>query len=97
MVPLLPDGHPLLRALLLLRVYQALLDVRREAVECLVDVNVALGRNLEERDAELIGEGLPLLGGDGALLFPIALVANEDLVHAFGSMLLDVGEPGTDV
>jgi hypothetical protein len=38
-----------------------------------------------------------LLGGDCALLFPVTLVANEDLVDAFGRMLLDVREPGADV
>jgi hypothetical protein len=38
-----------------------------------------------------------LLGGDCALLFPITLVANQNLVDAFGRMLLDVREPGADV
>jgi hypothetical protein len=38
-----------------------------------------------------------LLGGDGALLFPVAFVADEDFVHAFCCVLLDVGEPGADV
>lgn len=31
------------------------------------------------------------------LIAPIALVADQDLVDAFGSMLLDVGVPGADV
>ena len=76
---------------------EALLDIRGERVEGLVDVDVALGRDLEEGDAEFVGEGLALFCGDGALLFPVALVADEDLVDAFGGVLLDVGEPCADV
>ena len=76
---------------------EALLDVRGERVEGLVDVDVALCRDLEEGDAEFVGEGLAALGADGALLFPIALVADEDLVDAFGGVLFDVGEPRADV
>jgi hypothetical protein len=40
---------------------------------------------------------LTLLCGDGALLFPITLVANEDLVDALGGMLLDIGKPSPDI
>lgn len=76
---------------------KALLDIAGEAVKRLVDVDVALGRDLEEGDAEFVGEGLALFCGDGALLFPVALVADEDLVDAFGGVLLDVGEPCADV
>ena len=36
-------------------------------------------------------------GGYGAFLFPVAFVADEDLVDAFGGVLFDVGEPGADV
>ena len=76
---------------------KTLLDVAGEAVKRLIDVDVALGRDLEEGDAEFVGEGLAALGADGALLFPIALVADEDLVDAFGGVLLDVGELRADV
>jgi hypothetical protein len=76
---------------------QPLLDVARQRVESLVDVDVALSRDLQERDAEFVGEGLALFCGDGALLFPVALVADEDLVDAFRGVLLDVGEPCADV
>ena len=34
---------------------------------------------------------------DLALFFPVAFVADEDLVDAFGCVLLDVGEPGAYV
>ena len=37
------------------------------------------------------------MGRDGAFLLPVALVADEDLVDAFGGVLFDVGEPGADV
>lgn len=40
---------------------------------------------------------MALFCGDGALLFPVALVADEDLVDALGGVLLDVGEPCADV
>jgi hypothetical protein len=76
---------------------EARLDVRGERVEGLVDVDVALGRDLEEGDAELVGQRLALLRGDGALFLPVALVADEDLVDALGGVLLDVGEPRADV
>jgi hypothetical protein len=76
---------------------EALLDIRGERVEGLVDVDVALCRDLKEGDAEFVGEGLAALGADGTLLFPVALVADEDLVDAFGGVLLDVGEPRADV
>jgi hypothetical protein len=76
---------------------QPLLDVGGQAVEGLVDVDVALCRDLEEGDTEFVRERLAALGRDGALLFPVALVADEDLVDAFGGMLLDVGEPRADI
>lgn len=88
------------RLLLLLRllgVDNALLNVAREAEEGLLDVDVGLGADFHEGNAELVGERLALLGRNRALLFPVALVANEDFVDAFGGVLLDVGEPGADV
>lgn len=85
------------RGVVLGGVDDALLDVRGEIVEGLVDVDVALGRDLEEGDAQLLGQGLALLGRDGALLLPVALVADQDLVDALGGVLLYVCEPGADV
>lgn len=76
---------------------QSRLDIGGQAVECLVDVDVALGRDLEEGDAELVGEGLALLCRDDALVLPVALVADQDLVDALGSVLLDVLEPRANV
>lgn len=83
--------------LVLLAVNESLLDVGGQAVESLVNVDVALCRDLEEGDAELVGEGLALLLGDDALVLPVALVADEDLVDALGGVLLYVLEPGADV
>jgi hypothetical protein len=62
-----------------------------------MSADVALGGDLEEGDAELVGEGLALLGADDALVLPVALVANEDLVDALGGVLLHVGKPCADV
>lgn len=91
------DARAARRDVVLGGVDDALLDVRGEAVEGLVDVDVALGRDLEEGDAQLVGEGLALLGGHGALLLPVALVADQDLIDALGGVLLHVCEPGPDV
>lgn len=74
-----------------------LLDVGCKAVKRLFNVDVVLGGNLEERNAKLIGKLLTLLGGDRSFLFPITLVADEDLVYAFAGMLLHVGKPGSNV
>ena len=63
----------------------------------MVDVDVALCRYLEEGNAEFVCESLAALCADGALLLPVALVADENLVDALGCVLLDVGEPGADI
>jgi hypothetical protein len=78
-------------------VNEALLDIRGERVKGLIDVDVALGRDFEERNAEFVCERLAPFCADGALLFPVALVTNEDLVNALGGVLLDVGKPCADV
>lgn len=88
------------RLLLLLRllgVDDALLDVACKAEEGLLDVDVRFRANLHEGNAELVGKCLTLLSRNGALLFPVTLVANQDLVNALGRMLLNVGEPCADV
>lgn len=91
-------AHACLRLLLwLLGIHDALLDVAGKTVKGLFHVDVALGRNLHEGDSKLVCQRLSLLGRHGSLLFPIALVANQDLVDALGRVLLDVGEPCSDV
>lgn len=72
------------------RIDDAALNVAREAEEGLFHVDVSLCRDLHKGDAELVGERLALLGRDGSLLLPVALVANQDLVDALGRVLLDV-------
>ena len=39
---------------------------------------------------QFVGEGLALLSRDGALFFPVAFIANENLVYTFGGMLFDI-------
>lgn len=73
-----------------LRGVHAFLDIRGKVIKCLLDVDVVLGRNFEERDLELIGKFLALLGSDGSFLFPVTLVPDQDLVNAFAGMLLHV-------
>ena len=88
-------GSGLLRGLL--GVDDAFLDFASEAVEGFLDIDVALGRDFHERNAELVGEGLALFRRDGAFLFPIAFVTNQNLVDAFAGVLLNVGEPCANV
>jgi hypothetical protein len=87
-----------LRLLLwLLRIHKSLLDVARQAEECFLYVDVALRRDLHEGNAKLISQCLTLLCRDRSLLLPVALVADEDLVDAFCSVLLYVREPCPDI
>ena len=68
----------------------ALLDIRCKTVERLLNVDVVLGRNLEEWNAKLIGKLLTLFSRDRSFLFPITLVPNENLVHTLAGVLLHV-------
>lgn len=87
----------LLLLLRLLSVDDALLDIACEAEEGLLDIDVRFRANFHEWDAKLVGKCLALFGRDRTFLFPVAFVANEDFVDAFGRVLLNVGEPGADV
>lgn len=66
------------------------LDIRCKAVERLLNVDVVLGRNLQEGNAEFIGELLALLNRNCPFFFPVALISDENLVYTFTGMLLDV-------
>lgn len=79
------------------RIDEPFLDIACEAVEGLLDVDVALCADFEEGDAQLVGEGLTLFRADCALFLPVAFVPDEDLVDAFAGVLFDVGEPRADV
>jgi len=74
-----------------------LLDLASQLEERLFHANVALCTDFHERNAELICKSLTLRSADLALFFPVAFVADQDLVDAFRCMLLDVGEPGAYV
>lgn len=76
--------------LLCSRVDDALLDVGGEREESLFDVDVALGADLHEGNAKFVSQSLTLGCRDGALFFPIALVADQDFVDTFSRVLLDV-------
>lgn len=95
---LLRNINPLRRPLLRLRrINNPLLDIRREAIKRLLHINIALGRDFHEGDAELVGELLAALDADDAFFLPVAFVADEDFIDAFRGVLFDVGEPGSDV
>ena len=91
------DIHPALHLLRLRGVHDSLLDIPGEQQEGLLDVDVGLCGDFHEWDSELVGERLATFGGNDALLFPVALVADEDFVDALGCVLFDVLEPGLDV
>ena len=65
--------------------------------ERLLNTLVNLGRRLHKLDAELVRELAALLLRNGTLLRPVRLVADENLVHALGRMLLNVRVPCADV
>lgn len=71
-------------------VHDLLLDVSSQAVESLLDVDIALCRDFEERNAEFISELLSSLGGDCSLLFPVAFVSDQNFVDTLAGMLFDV-------
>lgn len=75
----LQEGAASLLLGLLLVVGVGLADLPDEVVEDLVDVDLGLGRGLEEgAAAKLAGKTLTLLGGDDALVLQVALVSDED-------------------
>lgn len=81
----------------LLCIHDSLLDIACQAVKCLVNVDVALGRDLHERYSQFVGECLPLLSRNCSLLFPVTLVTDQNLVDTLGRVLLNVGEPCPNV
>ena len=74
-----------------------LLDICGEIVEGILHVDVALCRNFHERYAQFICQLLSFFYGHHSLLFPIALVPDQDLINALSRVLLDVRKPGPDV
>ena len=72
------------------RVDDPLLDIRRQTIERLLNIDVALRRDLEERYSELVCQFLALFCRYRTLVFPIALVSDEDLVYSFCGVLFDV-------
>lgn len=72
-------------------------DVRCQAVESLLYIDVAFCRDFEEGNAKFVSELLASLCRDGPLLLPVTFVANENLVHSLRSMLFDIREPCADV
>lgn len=72
-------------------------DMPGECEERILDAIIDLCRGLHELNTKLIGEFAPLLLCDGALVCPVRLVADKNLVDSFGSVLFNVGMPCTDV
>lgn len=79
------------------RVDDPFLDIGREAVECLLHIDIALRRDLHKGYPKLVSELLSPLDRHRSLFLPVTLVSNQDFIHPFGCVLLDVGEPSPDV
>ncbi len=79
------------------RVNHPLLDIRRERIKRFFDIDVALSGDFQKGNTQLVGELLTPRCRYRALFFPVAFVADEDLVHALCGVLFDVGEPCSDI
>lgn len=75
------------------RIYESRLDLSSQMEEGFLDVGIRLGRRLDIRHTELFGKLFCLLYRHDPLLFPVRLVADEDLGDAFAGVLFDVGVP----
>lgn len=73
------------------------LDLVGHQQKGLFDVGGVLGRGFDERDLERIGESTARVGGDGALVDEIALVADQELLDGAAGEGVDLLEPLLDV
>jgi len=80
-----------------LRIDQSCLDIPRKSEEGLFNTLVNLGRRLHELDTKLLSKFPSLLFCNDPFVIPVRLVSDQDLVYSFGSVLLDVGVPRTDI
>lgn len=97
-IVLLRHIHALRCALIRFRsVDDALFNVGRKAIKRLLDVDVALGRHLHEGNTQLVGELLTSLHRHRPLFLPVAFISDQNLVDAFGGVLLDIGKPGPNI
>lgn len=75
----------------------SLFDVGGKAKERIFDVDIVFSGDLQERYAKLISKPLTLFSWHGSFFFPVALIPDEDLMHALACMLLNIWEPGPNV
>ena len=94
---LLVYDNPLTRTSLLFGSVHAFLYVGSKIIKGFLDVDIVFGRNLKKGYAKLVCELLALFGRNSPLPFPVAFIADEDFMHTFASMLLDVRKPCSDV
>jgi hypothetical protein len=65
--------------------------------ECFFYTLIDFGARLHEPNTKLVRESFTLFGCDLALVLPVRFVPNEDLVHTFGRVLLDICMPRSDI
>lgn len=68
-----------------------------QAEESIFNTLVDLCASFHELDSEFFSQFATLFLGNSTLVVPIALVPNENLVDALGSMLFNVLVPGSDI
>ena len=73
------------------------IDIPCEGEERLFNTYIYLRRGLNKLDSEFLRKLTALVLCYSPLIRPVRLVADENLVHSFRSMLLDVGVPRADV
>jgi len=75
----------------------SILDLFGHCQERLLNVGSVLRRSLEEGDAQLIGKFLRNAVLDDLLTGQVGLVADEELINAFGGITINLLEPLLDV
>lgn len=73
------------------------LSIPCESKECLLYTLVDFGARLHEPNTKLICECFPLFGRDLALVLPVRLVPNENLVYTLGRVLFDIRMPRSNI
>ena len=92
----MPQRHVLRGSLLSRDRHKPVLDLLGDAIEALVNIQPLFGTCLEEMDVVALPHFLPFFFAYYPLLLTIALIADQDLVHALPSMQVDLCNPIVD-
>ncbi len=73
------------------------MNIPREREESILDTIIVLCRRLHEANTKFIREFATLLFCNCTFIRPVRLIADQDLIDTFRSMLLDVCVPGSNI